>query len=60
MSNMLDSGEEHGIAYYLDKLKSIQKKVASAQQSDAEIKGASENPQIYISMDMARYLFSLS
>lgn len=57
---MLDSGEEHGIPYCLDKLKSIQKKVASAQQSDVEIKGASGNPQVYISMDMARYLFSRS
>ena len=57
MNNMLDSDEEHGLPYYLDKLKSIQKKMASAQQlqSDVEIKGTSKNPQIYISMDTARY-----
>ena len=57
VSNMLHSDEEHGLPYYLDKLKSIQKKMASAQQlqSDVEIKGTSKNPQISISMDTARY-----
>ena len=41
----------------LDKLKSIQKKMASAQQlqSDVEITGIiTKNPQISISMDTAR------
>ena len=37
MSNMLDSGEEHRLPYYLDKLKSIQKKMASAQQLQSNV-----------------------
>ena len=43
MSNMLDSGKEHRLPYYLDKLKSNQNKMASAQQLqyDVEIKGTS-------------------
>ena len=55
MSTMLDSGEENGLQFYLNKLKNIKKKMASPQHvgSDVAIKSTSKNPQISISMDTA-------
>ena len=57
-NNMIESEEQHhGLPYYLNRLKAIQKKGSRAQQlkSDIEIKGTSKYPQITINLDAARY-----